>query len=131
MSSPAFPEPPAAHAPTPMPDVDTKVARVAARKDDWPKVGLVDRIGYLRRCLDGVAEVAEEWVRDGCRLKGIPAGDPLEGEEWLAGPMTTARNLRLLIHALQAGGQPTPPAIHERPDGHKVAKVFPADLRDK
>jgi acyl-CoA reductase-like NAD-dependent aldehyde dehydrogenase len=131
MSSPAFPEPPAAQSPTPLPDVDAKVARVAERKSDWLKVGLVDRIGYLRRCLEGVMAVAEDWAADGCRLKGIPAGDVLEGEEWLAGPMTTARNLRLLIRALEAGGQPTPPAVTERPDGQKVARVFPAELHDR
>src|SRR5215470_1049769 len=97
MSSPAFPEPPAAVAPTPIPEVDALVARVAAKKDAWPKVGIPERIALLSKCLEGVLAVAEEWVRDGSRLKGIAAGDPLEGEEWLAGPMTTARNVRLLI----------------------------------
>jgi acyl-CoA reductase-like NAD-dependent aldehyde dehydrogenase len=131
MSSPTFPEPPVAQDATPLAEVDAKVARVAARKDDWLKIGIVDRIHYLRRCLEGVDAVAEEWVRDGARVKGIAPGDPLEGEEWLAGPMATTRNIRLLIAALEAGGQPTPPAMTERADGHKVAQVFPADLRDK
>jgi acyl-CoA reductase-like NAD-dependent aldehyde dehydrogenase len=131
MTSPAFPEPPAVVPPTAIADVDAAVARVAAKKDDWLKVGIPGRIGYLRRCLEGVLEVAEGWVADGCRLKGIRPGDPLEGEEWLAGPMVTARNLRLLIQALEAGGQPTPPEVRERPDGQKVARVFPADARDK
>ena len=131
MSSPAFPEPPAAVAATPIPEVDALVARVAAKKDAWPKVGIPERIALLSKCLEGVLAVSEEWVRDGSRLKGIAAGDPLEGEEWLAGPMTTARNVRLLIQALEAGGQPTPPALWERADGHKVARVFPADAKDK
>src|SRR5215470_10932853 len=131
MSSPAFPEPPAAVAATPIPDLDALVARVAAQKDAWPKVGVAERIGLLSKCLDGVLAVSEEWVRDGSRLKGIAPGDPLEGEEWLAGPMTTARNVRLLIQALEAGGQPTPPSLWERADGHKVARVFPADAKDK
>jgi acyl-CoA reductase-like NAD-dependent aldehyde dehydrogenase len=131
MTSPRFPEPPAVIPPTSLAEVDREVARVAAKKDDWLRVSVVDRIGYLRRCLDGVLAVAEGWVADVCRLKGIAAGEPLEGEEWLAGPMVTARNIRLLIHALEAGGQPTPPAVFERPDGQKVARIFPMDVKDK
>lgn len=131
MSSPAFPEPPAQIPPTSLEECDKKVTRLASRKDDWTKVGIVERIGYLRKCLDGTMAVVEGWVRDGCKLKGIPAGDKLEGEEWISGPMTTVRNIRLLIGALEAGGQPTPPSITERPDGRKVARVFPASIQDK
>lgn len=130
MASPAFPEPPAAIAPTELDVVDAAVARVAAKKDAWLKVSVVDRIGYLRRCLAGVTAVAEAWVADGCKLKGIPAGDPLAGEEWLAGPMATVRNIRLLIGALEANGQPTPPAIRQR-GAQKIARVFPTDTKDK
>ena len=134
MVSPSFPEPPStsvvAVAPTEMSAVDAAVERVAAKKEAWLKVSLVDRIGYLRRCLHGVEAVAEAWVKDGCRLKGIPEGDTLAGEEWLAGPMTTVRNVRLLIGALEAGGQPTPPGMRER-GGQKIARVFPTDTRDK
>jgi acyl-CoA reductase-like NAD-dependent aldehyde dehydrogenase len=131
MASPAFPEPPPTLQPTPIAECDARVARVASRKDDWVKTSIPQRIVYLRRCLDGVMAVAERWVADGCRLKGIRADDPLAGEEWLAGPMTTARNIRLLIHALEAGGQPTPPSVRARPDGQLVARVFPTDLKDR
>lgn len=131
MVSPAFPEPPPAIAPTPLLDVDAAVAKVAAKKDAWVEVDLSRRIGYLRACIQGVSEVAEAWVRDGCRRKGIAAGDVLAGEEWLAGPMTTMRNLRLLVDALEAGGRPALPAVTKRPDGQEVVRVFPADLKDK
>lgn len=131
MSSAQFPEPPATVPPTPIEEIDRRVARVATKKDEWPKVRIPQRIAYLRKCLDGVLAVADRWVKDGCRLKGIPEGDVLAGEEWIAGPMVTARNIRLLIEALEAGGQPAPPEIRERPDGQKVAKVFPRDAKDK
>jgi len=131
MSSPSFPEPPTQLPPTPLDECDKKVARLASRKDEWVKVGVVDRIGYLRKCLDGVMSVAEAWVEGGSKLKGIQPGDKLAGEEWISGPMATVRNLRLLIEALEAGGQPTPPSLTERSDGRKVAKVFPAKLQDK
>ncbi|MCC6647570.1 MAG: aldehyde dehydrogenase [Polyangiaceae bacterium] len=131
MSSFSFPEPPAAIPPTPLDEVDREVARVAAHKDAWISVDLAARIALLRACSAGVAEVAEAWVADGCKRKGIRAGDTLEGEEWLAGPMTTARNLRLLIDALSHGGAPPLPARHTRPDGQEVVRVFPGGLQDK
>ncbi|MCU0658109.1 MAG: aldehyde dehydrogenase family protein [Polyangiaceae bacterium] len=131
MSSPRFPEPPPVLPPTPLDKVDALVARVASRKDEWTRVPLPRRISYLQACLAGVAEVAEAWVRDGCKRKGIALDDTLAGEEWLAGPMATARNIRLLIASLQQNGQPRLPGLHRRPDGQEVASVFPANLHDK
>jgi acyl-CoA reductase-like NAD-dependent aldehyde dehydrogenase len=131
MSSPRFPEPPPVLPPTPLDRVDSLVARVASRKDEWTRVPLPRRISYLQACLAGVAEVAEAWVRDGCKRKGIALDDTLAGEEWLAGPMATARNIRLLIASLQQNGQPRLPGLHRRPDGQEVASVFPANLHDK
>jgi acyl-CoA reductase-like NAD-dependent aldehyde dehydrogenase len=131
MSSPSFPEPPTAIPATSLEEVDRRVARLAERKDAWLKVGLIQRIGYLKKCLQGTLDIAEKWVEDGCKLKGLSAADTLAGEEWLAGPMATVRNIRLLIKALEAGGQPTPPALHVRPDGQAVARVFPTNLQDK
>jgi hypothetical protein len=131
MSSPRFPEPPPVIPPTPLDKVDAMVERLASRKDEWVRVPIPRRIGYLQACLAGVLEVAEAWVRDGCKRKGISQDDPLAGEEWLAGPMTTARNLRLLIEALEQGGQPRLPRVTRRPDGQEVATVFPGNLHDK
>jgi acyl-CoA reductase-like NAD-dependent aldehyde dehydrogenase len=131
MSSPRFPEPPPAIPPTSEADLDKMLERLASRREAWGTTTIVERIGYLKKGLAGVVENAEGWVRDGCKRKGIAENDVLAGEEWLAGPMTTARNIRLFIEALEAGGQPVPPSIHERPDGQKVAKVFPAGFKDK
>ena len=135
MTSPTFPEPQHAASTAPkttaFAEIDAAVAKVSAKKDAWLAVTIPQRVVYLRACLAGVGEVAEEWVRDGSKRKGIPEGDVLEGEEWLAGPMTTIRNIRLLIDALEANGQPRPPQITTRPDGQTVARVFPANLQDK
>lgn len=131
MSSPAFPEPPPQIPPTSLDEVDRRVARVASKKDVWVKVDIQRRIELLKKCLDGVGRVAERWVEGGCRLKGLAMGGDLEGEEWLAGPMTTARNIRLLIQALEAGGRPVPPRIETRADGQKVARVFPTNMQDR
>jgi hypothetical protein len=70
-------------------------------------------------------------VKDGCRAKGIAEGTPLVGEEWVAGPWQTMRNLRMFVEALEAGGQPKPPGMKTRPDGQVVVKVFPASMHDR
>jgi acyl-CoA reductase-like NAD-dependent aldehyde dehydrogenase len=131
MTSPRFPEPPAAVPPTPIAEVDAAVARVAANKDRWVNLPIPERVALLQRCLAGVAEVASAWVQDMCRLKGLSPDETLAGEEWLAGPATTARNIRLLIGALEAGGQPKPGRVTTRPSGQHVVRVMPADLREK
>jgi aldehyde dehydrogenase (NAD(P)+) len=49
----------------------------------------------------------------------------LAGEEWLAGPMVTIRNARLLADALRANGAPKA-VVRTRTDGQTVARVFPS-----
>ncbi len=130
MPSPAFQEPPAPVPPTPKARVDELVARVASKKDAWLVVGIAQRLDYLRRAIEGVIEVADDWVAGGCALKGIARGEPLEGEEWVAGPYPTIRNLRLLIDALEHDGRPPPVSIETR-HGQKIARVFPQNLMDR
>jgi acyl-CoA reductase-like NAD-dependent aldehyde dehydrogenase len=131
MTSPKFPEPPAPLPPTPKAKVDELVARVASKKDAWLAVSIPARIAYLRRAIEGVLEVADAWVEGGCALKGIAPGTPLAGEEWIAGPYTTVRNLRLFAEALEQGGQPKVPEVTTRASGQKVAKVFPMTAMDR
>ncbi len=116
---------------TPADEIERRVARVAARKDAWVTTSIADRLALLRRCMDGVLAAAPRWVLGGCRVKGIDPESPLAGEEWLAGPWTTLRNLRLLVAALSAGGAPRPPRVWAREDGQRVAQVFPATLLDR
>jgi acyl-CoA reductase-like NAD-dependent aldehyde dehydrogenase len=131
MSSPLFPEPPAAVPPTPIAEVDALVRRLAEKKDAWVRTGIERRIALLRGCIDATLAGAPAWVEAAARAKGIAPGSPRAGEEWLGGPVTTARNLRLLVEALEAGGAPVPAAVRTRPDGQAVARVFPGSTLDK
>lgn len=115
---------------TPMAQVNAIVARLAARKNDWPKVGTRERAALLEKCIERTLGISREWVRAACEAKGIQPGTPREGEEWLGGPMTTMRNLRLLADAMRAGGQPTIPKVTTRADGQEVAHVFPLNALD-
>jgi hypothetical protein len=131
MTSPSFPEAPPAVAPTPIPELDAAVQRVAAAKTRWIQTDIPRRIALLRECLTGVTKVAPAWVRDMCAVKGFTAEDDLAGEEWLVGPATTARNIRLLIRALEQNGQPKPASLTTRANGQQVARVVPSETAEK
>jgi acyl-CoA reductase-like NAD-dependent aldehyde dehydrogenase len=131
MTSPRFPEPPASVPATPIARIDELVERVASKKDAWAQLAIPQRIAYLEAAQKGVQEQAEAWVKALNQLKGIDPNDVMAGEDWLAGPMTTARNIRLFIEALKQGGQPKPPAMKQRADGQWVADVFPTTLDEK
>jgi acyl-CoA reductase-like NAD-dependent aldehyde dehydrogenase len=130
MASPAFPEPPPAIPATSFADCDAAVAKLVENKDRWVQVSVARRIALLEACLETIRESASAWVAAACKAKGIQMDHASAGEEWLGGPMTTARNLRLFAEALKQGGQPKPPKTTTRPDGQQVATVFPVSLQD-
>jgi hypothetical protein len=105
--------------------LDPLVSRVAAQRDAWVRVGIPERIALLDSMIAGIREVAEDWVRAGCAAKSIDPHSPLAGEEWISGPMTTVRNVRLMREALLEGGAPKPLRVRTRPNGQLVADVFP------
>jgi acyl-CoA reductase-like NAD-dependent aldehyde dehydrogenase len=109
-------------------ELDAAIERVASRKKAWVAVPRQARVEYLRRVLAAIGACAERWVEVGSVVKG---GAAYAGEEWLAGPWPTARNVRLLIRALEAGGTPVPAKSSTRKDGRSVARVFPASAQDR
>lgn len=131
MVSPAFPEPPPSVPATEFPAVDKLVERLDGQKKAWSALTIPQRLAVLERLRDGVLAEAEGWVAAAARAKGATAGSSVEGEEWLSGPMTVVRNIRLLMDALRQGGQPRAPAVTKRPDGQYVAKVFPDGVKDR
>ncbi len=117
--------------PTSAAAIEAALNRLTARRDDWARVGLEQRVDYLRRCSEGVLAVADEWVERACAAKGIDFDASLSGEEWISGPMITLRILRLLREALEQGGQPRLPAVRESADGRTVVRVMPANAFDR
>ncbi|WP_392481854.1 aldehyde dehydrogenase family protein [Nostoc sp. C110] len=111
-------------------NADVLISQLSKHKKAWLQVEIPERIIYLRYCLDGVQKVAAKWIERVCLEKGIDPTKSLAGEEWLAGPMVIVRNLRLLIEALEAFGQPKPKRWITRPDGQVVAQVLPGSFID-
>jgi hypothetical protein len=122
--------------PTPTVELDRIVTRLDEHRGAWAAVSLDDRVGLLEKLLAGVLAVSEEWVGAAHAAKGLDPDVPASGEEWLAGPLTTVRNLRLLQRALvevRDHGAPRIPteAMSQRADGRLVVRVFPQNVWDR
>ena len=133
--SAAIPQATSTIPPTPLAECDSAVEALQAHKDAWVALDIPGRVALLRQLVTGLSGVAEEWIAAACKAKGVARGSGGEGEEWLGGPFTAMRNLRLLIDALnetQAKGRPVPPGpVRTRPNGQLAVRVFPAEAWDK
>lgn len=130
MTSPNF----AADAPktssTPLERCDALVERLSSNKDKWVRTPNERRIQLLERCIDRTVAVAEEWVHQACKEKGIDFHGPRAGEEWLAGPMVVVRNLRMLVEAIREDGAPRVNEMYEK-HGRWIADIFPESFLEK
>jgi acyl-CoA reductase-like NAD-dependent aldehyde dehydrogenase len=133
--SSAIPQAESAIDATPLSECDAAVDALQAHKEAWLAVEIPERIAILRELMTGLEAVAEGWVAAACGAKGVARGSGGEGEEWLGGPFTTMRNLRLLIGALkdvEEHGRPMAPGpVRTRENGQLAVKVFPAEVWDK
>ena len=107
------------------------IMRLQVGRDGWLQTTIQERIDLLTVCLNGLGLEAKDWVSAACRARRYPLGGPEEGEEWLTGPVALMRYLRLLIRALESGGQPPLPGTLQRPGGQWVAEVFPSEPRER
>src|SRR5882724_501963 len=127
-------EAPSAHAnsasTTPRADLDRAVSVVRENRTKFVRMPAKDRALLLRSALPALVEASRAWVEAGCKAKGIRSDEPLAGEEWFAGPLVTARNLRLLAKSVEqiasSGRPPLGRSVKTRPDGRIEVDVFPA-----
>ena len=101
--------------------IDLAIASLQTQKFVWENVTIPQRLAYLERCIDRTLSIAEAWSKAACQAKGIDLGSSLAGEEWIAGPISTVRHLRLLMTSLAAAGELSPVGIDRRNDGQLVA----------
>jgi acyl-CoA reductase-like NAD-dependent aldehyde dehydrogenase len=111
--------------------VDAVIERLNERKSAWMQLAPEARILYLRRCIDGIVAVSQDWVEAACKAKGIPLSHPLVGEEWVVGPAAILTHLQQLIKALEAHGRPKPVSLRQQASGQVVAQVFPDNWMDR
>ena len=117
--------------PTSQSRLDEALAILEDHKQEWVVLDIDERIDLLEKVRDGVVDVAERWVHAAVKAKGMELGTSEEGEEWMAGPGTTLRNITLLITSLRDirdyGVPQLPKPAYARPDGQVVAPVIPAN----
>lgn len=116
--------------------IDQKIRELDQAKEHWAGLPLDRRIDYLRSVLKGIETAGARMAMAGVEAKGIPPDSSLVGEEFFAGPVVTARTVRLLLETLEAirkTGAPKLPkdAVRTRPDGQVAVQVFPTGLTDK
>jgi hypothetical protein len=124
----------AAIAPTSRPALDEALGIVAEQRRTFARMAPAQKAALLRSLLPLLDGVAEAWVAAACQAKHLPLGTPLEGEEWLGGPMPSIRNVRLLAETLDAiAKNGTPPfgrGARTRADGRVEVDVFPTSTWD-
>ncbi|MEI8256585.1 MAG: aldehyde dehydrogenase family protein, partial [Deltaproteobacteria bacterium] len=114
-------------------DDSIKVLRDHAR--EFARLDIHARVALLRACVPKLAGVASRWVAAACEAKGLQVGQPSSSEEWLGGPITTQRNVRLLIRSLEQIAQTGKPVLApgrftQSFDGVTQVQVFPGDSQD-
>ena len=113
--------------------LDDALHTLSSNKDRWARTSLAERIGMLQRMKETLMPQASNWALTSAQQKGIPAGSPLVGEEWLAGPYACMSALNLYIETL--GAQPGKAYLNKLsqrtlPGGQLAVKVFPHNLME-
>jgi aldehyde dehydrogenase (NAD(P)+) len=119
---------------SPSKELDESIAILKDKARPFARMGAGARAELLRACIPRLVEVASRWTTAGIRAKGLPEGSPSASEEWLAGPLPTIRNARILARSLDdiaAHGKPRlPKAVGQSKDGTSYVDVFPGDMFD-
>jgi hypothetical protein len=119
------------HSPSSTDEIERSIAELEEGKVKLGGLSLQDRITLLEDCLDRVVQLAPQWVDAACEAKGIAAGSPMRGEEVAAGPLSTARHLRLLLgsyhNLLDVGSIKLPAQPTHGADGTLRVQVMPVE----
>ena len=117
-------------------ELDAILTKLKSHAEPFARLSPAARAELLRECMPLVHAEAEPWVRAACAAKGLDFDGPASSEEWLGGPMTTLRNLRLLAEALESVAHTGKPGVDDTrlrvaEDGVVEAEVFPTSLVEK
>ncbi len=122
-----FARPPSADA------LDDALHTLETNKHIWARTSVAARVEMLKSMKETLMPQARSWALTAAAKKGIPAGSPLVGEEWLAGPYACMSALNLYIETL--GAQPSKAYLSKLrqrtlPGGQLAVKVFPHTLME-
>ncbi|NJK62250.1 MAG: aldehyde dehydrogenase family protein [Synechococcaceae cyanobacterium SM2_3_1] len=107
-------------------ELEALLQQLNHQKRSWIQVDLQARILLLQQCLHLISVHAQDWVAQACQIKKIDPHSNRAAEEWLTGPMSLCRYLRLLMDSLQQIQRPLPTATAV--NGQATVGVFPSSF---
>ncbi|HEX3594768.1 MAG TPA: aldehyde dehydrogenase family protein, partial [Polyangiaceae bacterium] len=121
--------------PTERPRLDALLSRLSEEAREFARLAISQKVALLREVQRRTHAASEEWVSAACRAKGISVDDPISGEEWIAGPAVTLRNIRFLLRSLteiEQHGVPViePKRMRDLAHGATAIRVAPYDAYD-
>jgi hypothetical protein len=124
-----------AQPPTAEKDLDRRVERLRDHAQEFARLDVATKIALLEQVWRASREVASDWVAAACRAKGISLNEPVAGEEWIAGPALTLRNMRFLLRSLREIQRHGAPVLHDKAlrdlaHGAVAVRVAPYDSYD-
>ncbi len=124
-----------AHPPTAEKELDRQVGRLREHATEFARLHVATKIELIEDCVRGTRDIAGDWVAAACRAKGISLTAPVAGEEWIAGPALTLRNIRFLIRTLHQVHRHGAPILQDKllrdlPHGAVGVRVTPHDAFD-
>ncbi|MDP9111389.1 MAG: aldehyde dehydrogenase family protein [Candidatus Eremiobacteraeota bacterium] len=119
-----------------MEELDRSLRTLDSRKLAWARLPIGTKIRYLEAVRENTHAAGPQWVRSASAAKHIPAGSPLAGEEWLAGPYALLYCINRYIKTLRdvlANRTPSLPrdAVRESSAEGTVVRVFPTTAYDR
>ncbi|MBF4562765.1 aldehyde dehydrogenase family protein [Microbacterium sp. VKM Ac-2870] len=115
-------------------ELDAAITRLRTGSRTWAALSLGQRRTLLTRIRVATAAVAAEWADTASTSKGLPAGHPLRGEEWLSGPYAAIVALDAYagtLRALSVGRSPLEGVrIGTAPGGRTAVHTFPLSATD-
>lgn len=114
--------------------IDAAIEQLRAGARSWSHLTLGQRARLLERLHASVSSAAADWADAASTSKGLGAGHPLRGEEWLSGPYAALVALDAYRRSLTALAQGRSPLdgirTDEAPGGRIRAHTFPTNAVD-
>ena len=115
--------------------LDQAIFELSAGERTWRALSIAQRVTLLRAVRRNVGALAAEWADTAAAAKGLTAGHPLRGEEWMSGPYAVLGALDAYIATLNRIAQGRNPldgiTIDRAPGGRTRIHAFPLSADDR
>ncbi len=115
-------------------DIDKALMELDENRRTWASMTPKASWELIRQLTKDLLACADQWTQSSFKAKEVANSNAGQGQEWMAGPGVTLRNIRLLgqsIREIAKHGAPVIPGpVKTRPDGQVVAQVFPNNFYD-